>query len=137
MSNAHDSSQYASSSGSQQQSREYNQFAYQAGSPFPPSAPRHQTNPNYAASTYSTSTTATELPLLNTSEGGKAEGGKGSKVWKKTKTFLSKVGDPNWEAQEKEKAEREKAEKEGREYRLKGTGMGFGMGDERKGGGLV
>ena len=47
------------------------------------------------------------------------------------------MGDPNWEAQEKEKAEREKAEKEGREYRLKGTGMGFGTGDERKGNGLV
>lgn len=50
-------------------------------------------NPSYAESTYSTSTTYSSKPLLESSDPSSRDP-KTGKVWMKTKKFLSSLGDP-------------------------------------------
>lgn len=62
----------------------------------------------YASSTYSTSTTATEAPLLSSSNQS-PKSNRTSKAWEKTKSILSSIGEPPTEKYDREQEAIDKA----------------------------
>ena len=63
---------------------------------WPQGHPAQSSQPAYAESTYSTSTTYTEKPLVESSTSGK-RASKRAKAWQKTKDILAKIPEPERE----------------------------------------
>ena len=76
----------------------------------PPSS--SATKPEYAPSTYSTSTTQTEKPLLTSEETTSSKNSKRTKAWKKTKKFLSSIGEPPTAEYDRQMAPKDETEEE-------------------------